>query len=151
KGTIIQVVAGANQGGTVGDYYQYNLNTTDGSHSVVLEQQNYADTTRWTHLGATLTAEQQLKANYPSDVTESFRDAINGKFYVIKPVEMALPTVSYVNIGNLLLEQRDELVSWILNHAGATEALARYQVQLDAIDDTLQGLGLTQFFTPVHT
>src|SRR5262249_38753094 len=45
----------------------------------------------------------------------------------------------------------EELVSWILNHAGATEAIARYQVQLDAIDDALEKLGLTQFVIPVHT
>src|SRR5262249_38799855 len=65
--TIIQVMAGANQGGIVGDYYQYKPNTTDGSHSVFLEKEDYSNTTRWTHLGATLTAEQQLKPNYPSN------------------------------------------------------------------------------------
>src|SRR5205823_12376549 len=90
QGTIIQVAPAANQGGVVGDYYEYKLNTTDGSHSVLLEQEDYSDTARWNHLGATLTAAQQLKAIYPSDVTDSFKSAIVGKFYIIKPVEMAL-------------------------------------------------------------
>jgi len=149
--TIIQVVTGANAGGTVGDYYEYKVDTTDGSDSILLENENYGDAARWTHLGATLTVAQQLRPVYQSNVTTAFRSSIEGKFYVIKPVEMAAPTVSYVNIGNMLLEQRDELVSWILNHTGDADALARYQVQLDALDETLEELGLTQYYTEVHT
>ena len=151
KGAIIQVVDGANQGGLLGHYYEYKLDTTDGSDSVVLENEDYADPSRWKPLGVTLTAEQLLKPVYLSDVTKSFKTSIEGKFYVIKPVEMEALTVSYVNVGNLLLEQREELVSWILNHSGDSEALARYQVQLDALDETLEDLGLTQYYTPVKT
>jgi hypothetical protein len=150
QGNIILVKAGANGGGTVGHYYQYKPATPDGSDSVLLEQENYANTARWTDLGtANLSDEDKARPIYDSNVTAQFKTALNRKFYVIKPVEMKAPTLSYVNVGNLLIEQRNQLVAWILNHAGDSEALARYQVQLEAIDETLEGLGLTQYVTQV--
>ncbi len=60
------------------------------------------------------------------------------------------PKVSYVNVGNILLEQREQILSWIISHAGDTEALARYQAQLDQLDRTLEELGLTEYFTVVR-
>jgi hypothetical protein len=34
------------------------------------------------------------------------------------------------------------IISWIASHGGNAEAVARYQVQLEVIDDTLRDLGL---------
>ena len=152
SGTIVQVVAGANQGGIVGHYYEYRLSTKDGPDRIVMEQQDFSDTKVWRDLGTTLTtAQQQQKQVYSSDVTVAFAASLANKFYVIKPVELPTPKVSYVNVGNLLLEQREEIVSWIISHAGDTEALARYQAQLEELDRTLEELGLTEYFTVVDT
>ena len=79
---------------------------------------------------------------YRSDATKDFRAELENKFYVIKPVKAELPTFSYDNVGNLLIEQRDKIIQLLINHAQDAEAVARYQVQLQAIDQTLSDLGL---------
>ena len=74
----------------------------------------------------------------------TLRNALNGKFYVIKPVEIDAPTLTYKNIGNVLLEQRNKVLAWIASHSSNADAVARYQVQLDLIDQALADLGLTE-------
>ena len=58
------------------------------------------------------------------------------------PVKMEEPTFTYANVGNLLIEQREAVIGWIASHSGDTEAIARYVIQLAAIDQTLDDLGL---------
>src|SRR6185503_17616701 len=55
---------------------------------------------------------------YSSDVTDSFADQLDGKFYVIKPVDLPTPVVTYVNIGSLLVKQLEDVEAWIRSHAG---------------------------------
>jgi hypothetical protein len=148
-GTIVQVIQGANGGGIVGDYYEARATGASGSRSVFLEKEDFSKTSRWKHLGSEVPEGLSFRPIYPSDVTASFKAGLVGKFFLIKPVEMAAPAVSYVNVGNLLLEQREQVVTWISNHTGDIEALARYEVQLAAIDDSLAELGLTQYFIQV--
>jgi Ca2+-binding RTX toxin-like protein len=139
-GTVIQRVAGAGSGGVVGDYYKF-LPVGDESTSVVLEDENFSDSGRWQHLGGTAPSDATV---YPSNVTGELRTALDGKFYVIKPVELAAPTFNYKNLGNVLLEQRQRVLAWIENHSSNPEAVARYQVQLELIDDALAELGLLE-------
>ncbi|RJR48541.1 MAG: calcium-binding protein, partial [Desulfobacteraceae bacterium] len=139
QGTVVQAIAGANGGGDVNAYYEYLPQTDEQSDSIVLETENYANTSRWRKLTGTPTEEQTV---YQSDLTVDLRTALNGKFYVIKPVELDAPTLSYQNVGNMLLEQRQQVLEWMTSHAGNKEALARYQVQLELIDQTLENLGL---------
>lgn len=146
-GTVIKVVIGANQEGTVGNYYKYKP-VTDGADTIILEKQNFSNTSIWENLGSSLTAEQEQELTvYNSNATLGFKTALENKFYVIKPVELAAPKLSYVNIGNLLLEQREKVLSWIANHSGNAEAIARYQVQLEQIEQTLEDLGLIETLT----
>ncbi|HND53524.1 MAG TPA: hypothetical protein PLV92_14040, partial [Pirellulaceae bacterium] len=69
---------------------------------------------------------------------------LTGKFYVIKPVEVAAPKLTIANVQNLLLARRDSLKDWIASHSSNTEAVARYQVQLDQVNQALATLGLTE-------
>ena len=72
----------------------------------------------------------------------ALRTELENKFYVIKPEGMDAPVLSYRNLGNLLLEQREQILSWIASHATNAEAVARYQIQLELLDETLNQLGL---------
>jgi hypothetical protein len=81
---------------------------------------------------------------YASDVTDSFADQLDGKFFVIKPVDLPTPVVTYVNIGSLLVKQLEDVESWITSHQGDPEAIARYNVQRDQILATMTELGLTE-------
>ncbi|UUZ48832.1 hypothetical protein LP420_40290 [Massilia sp. B-10] len=81
---------------------------------------------------------------YNSDATSTISNALNGKFYVIRAVEMESPTLVYKNLGNVLLDQREKVLSWIASHANNAEAVARYQVQLELINEALVELGLVE-------
>ncbi|NNU43172.1 beta strand repeat-containing protein [Ramlibacter montanisoli] len=153
-GTVIKVVAGANAGGTVGNFYQF-IPVSQFSQEVVLEQENFANTARWRPLGPTLEqgdalandGTAMLLANvvvYDSNITSRIRTAVEGEFFVIKPVELDAPQLIYKNLGNVLLEQRDKVMGWIASHSSNPEAVARYQVQLELIDEALAELGLLE-------
>jgi Ca2+-binding RTX toxin-like protein len=151
QGTAIRVVAGAYAGGSEGHYYAYKA-STGGSDSIVLENENYANTSRWTDLGSSPTpAQLDALTVYDSDVTKNFKSTLQNKMYVIKPVNLELPAISYVNVANLLLEQRETLLSWMASHGTNTEAIARYQVQLEALEQTLEDLGLAEWETDPGT
>ncbi|MBF0186114.1 MAG: hypothetical protein HQM06_17230, partial [Magnetococcales bacterium] len=101
------------------------------SKSVNLATQTYDTANNWSKL-----------AVYDSDVGSSFTEKLSGKFYVIKQVDMELPTVVYANVGNKLFEQREQLLEWMTSHNGNSEAIARYQAQLDQVNQALADLGL---------
>ncbi|MGD8418835.1 MAG: hypothetical protein PVJ78_00250, partial [Gammaproteobacteria bacterium] len=145
-GTVVQVVPGAHAGAasTEGNYYEYLPETDDGSDQILLEKENYGNVNRWRFIDyANLSTDQQDALTvYQSDATLNFKSDLDGKFYVIKPAELEAPTLAYVNVGNLLLDQRNQVLQWMTSHATDAEAIARYQVQLDEIDKTLDDLGL---------
>ncbi|MBW6493254.1 MAG: hypothetical protein K0B16_01635 [Burkholderiaceae bacterium] len=160
-GTVVQVVAGANSGGIVGDYYQWKP-ISDSSVEITLEAENFANTSRWIHLSVDGSGNPIAQAYddethtyhdiddpanvtvYQSNATSVIRNGLLNKFYVIKPVELDAPSIIYQNLGNVLLEQREKVLSWIANHSSDAEAVARYQVQLELIEDALEELGLTE-------
>ena len=110
---------------------------------------NFANSTKWANLGSSLTTQEQDEYPvYDSDITQNFTNELSGKFYVVKPVALPDPEISYVNLGNLLLEQRATILGWIANHATNAEAVARYQVQLDELDAILEELGLFDHTDP---
>ena len=148
-GHMMQVVDGANQGGTVGHYYAYRPHTIEEADTIVPQNEDYSDAVRWLDWGALTQQQVDDLGNagipvYDSDVTLQFAAGLDQKFYVVKPRELDTVRLSYVNIGNLLFEQRNQILSWITDHAGDPEALARYQVQLELIDATLEDLGLLE-------
>ncbi|HET6789456.1 MAG TPA: hypothetical protein VFH49_15940, partial [Aquabacterium sp.] len=141
-GTIIERVSGAGLNGTVGHYYKF-LPVSDISLNVVLETEDFSNASRWQDLGA-VAPDPSENTVYRSDVTGELRDALTDKFYVIKPVDMDAPSFVYKNLGNLLLEQRETVLAWIESHGSDAEAVARYQVQLDLINEALDELGLVE-------
>lgn len=68
--------------------------------------------------------------------------SLENKFYAIKPVALDAPSLSYVNLSNLLFTQREEVLDWITSHSGNAAAIARYQARLEELDATLASLGL---------
>ncbi|MBF0462627.1 MAG: hypothetical protein HQL87_14685, partial [Magnetococcales bacterium] len=101
--------------------------------SLDLSTQTYDQKDNWTEL-----------AVYNSDIGSSFAAQLQGKLYVIKQQDVALPTLVYANIGNKLFEQREQVEGWITSQSSNAEAVARYQAELDTINQTLTDLGLGQ-------
>ncbi len=178
-----------------GHYYMLNPNfiVTESSLNLVLTQEDYTDTTRWTELQVNFdlnvtatpsvaagqvvrTADDRAYKNvsgashtvvagenfdtasvgglgvdpiweyvgevYASNVTDSLAADLSGKFYVIKPVELEAPVITYVNLGGLLVKQLKTVDGWIANHAGDNEAIARYEAQRTDILLTMTELGM---------
>ncbi|MEM6398913.1 MAG: hypothetical protein AAF757_01595 [Cyanobacteria bacterium P01_D01_bin.116] len=138
-GIVIQAVDGANTGGTAGNYYQYLPETGDASDVIILQSQDFSDTATWQDLGTTEPSDATI---YTSDVTVNLATQLEDKFYVVKPKDLDTLTLSYVNVGTLLVEQWQKVVNWITNHAGEEEAIARYLVQKAEIEETLEELGI---------
>jgi hypothetical protein len=157
QGTIVQVVAGANGGGEIDEFYQFKGDT----ESVLLENENYANTNRWEKITDTARAEDEAN-NIParpakseltsddyvaSNIATDLAATLANQLYVIKPKDLDSPTLSIQDIGALLLQQRETIIRWMTNHSTNAEAVARYQVQLDELDETLQELGLLEEIT----
>ncbi len=146
SGHVMKLVS-PTQGGVVGHYYKFLPQTTQTAESIIPHLEDFSNPGRWQDLGI-LTPQQiadleaQAKPVYDSNVTLTFGAALNNKFYVVKPAEFESPRLLYRNVGNLLLEQRQRILGWIESHAGDSEAIARYQVQLELLDGTLNELGL---------
>src|SRR6185503_16565552 len=102
-----------------------------GSHMVSVSE-DYSDPAQWAFIGNI----------YRSDVTDSLSLDLDGKIYVIKPVDLPDPILTYTNIGSLLVRQLEEVESWIASHAGNPEAIARYNIQREDILNTMEELGL---------
>jgi len=148
--TAVHVVPGVHNGGIEGHHYVFRSQGTNTSERIVLEDEDYSDGSRWLDLevlfGGTVPPDELAKFNvYDSDETVNFKTTLQDRLYVIKPVNLALPEISYTNVSNLLFEQRQKLLDWISSHGTDSEAIARYEVQLAAIEQTLIDLGLAQY------
>ncbi len=144
-GYVVKAVAGANAGGTVGNYYQFLPTDSDQAVSIRPDLENYNNAVRWKPLGA-ITQSQAEALGFPvyeSDVAIEYTDALSGKFAVAKSVDEENVKLTYRNIGNLLFSQRDQILEWMADHQNDPEAIARYQVQLDSIEGQLAEFGLT--------
>ncbi|MGC9329086.1 MAG: hypothetical protein ACP5I1_15745, partial [Candidatus Hinthialibacter sp.] len=143
KGNVVHLAAGSYQDGVEGHYYRFKKELNGGSESIVLENEDYMVASRWEDLGVTLTEEQKNELTiYESNVSENFKNQLEGKMYVIKPLNLETPVLSYVNVTNLLLKQRETVLAWMVSHGSDAEAIARYEVQLEALEDALIDQGL---------
>ncbi|MBC8509085.1 MAG: tandem-95 repeat protein, partial [Chloroflexi bacterium] len=130
-----------------GQYYKF-LPVALGSVQIDLMTENYANGSRW---GTPTQAEIDNGTVYESDVTEVFSTNLENKFYVVKPVELDSPTLNYLNVGNLLLDQRNQVLNWMDSHNGNDEAIARYEVQLQLLDEAIAELGFSEIMVQVDT
>jgi hypothetical protein len=126
--TALQVATGETVRTTSGLWYR-----RVGSAGAVNAQTESFDESAWRQLTI-----------FDSNKGLDFAFALSGKFYVVKPKDMALPTLVYANVANQLFDERSKVVAWMTSHAGNAEAIARYQALLDSIDQQLQKLGLTE-------
>ena len=142
-------------------YYQYIAQDVPPG-GIDLETAVFTDTSTWRVLGATAFAATSTRPYgpavsgigddyYDSDVTTGLKLALAGKFFVLAPDSLDAPTLTYQNVGTLLLEQRQQIVDWITSHANNIDAVARYQLQLDSLDQTLADLGISQTTIQVAT
>ncbi|MEQ1825678.1 MAG: right-handed parallel beta-helix repeat-containing protein [Pirellula sp.] len=151
-GFVVKAIANSAPGAIAGRYYQFKPQTTEGPQSIVLHQENYADSSRWRDLGV-LSPSQINDIEglglliYDSNTLESYAAQLVGKFAVVKQVDMESAKLVYRNIGNLLFEQRQQLLTWISEHSGEPEAIARYQVQLEEVENLMKELGLAEVLT----
>ncbi|KPJ80692.1 MAG: hypothetical protein AMJ58_07790, partial [Gammaproteobacteria bacterium SG8_30] len=143
-GMVIEVIEGFNGGGLLGHFYEFRPPGVENA-PLLLEAENYAIGSRWKDLGDDASAIDSSIDPVRSDVTSTF-DALQGLFYAIKPVDLAAPVLTYVNIGNKLIEEREKIRGWIANHAGNAEAVARYEIQLGVVEQALMDLGLLETF-----
>jgi hypothetical protein len=93
------------------------------------------------------TTDQETGSTITQENLQYLADILDDKFYVIKPVELNTPQLNYESLSNLLIEQKNNLEDWMINHSGNPEALARYQTQLDALLKDMEALGLTETIT----
>ncbi len=113
-----------------GEIYRY----LGGNRSNVnLTLEDYTDVQKWGQIGPDI---------YRSDVTIDSQEVLQNKFYAIKPTRMDTPTLSLQNVGDLLLAQRKKILDWIANHSSNAEAVARYEIELAVLEETLAELGL---------
>jgi hypothetical protein len=151
--TMVHVVSGYSGGGVPGHYYKFrpldargNLRTDLETVPVVLQTQNYADTSNWLDIGTSLPPGYNPNGDdlpvYESNYTANFEQALNNKFYLIKNPDLPSPSLSYRNVGNMLIAQREQILAWMASHSNNQEAVARYQEQLNQVDQTLTELGL---------
>jgi Ca2+-binding RTX toxin-like protein len=110
--------------------------------NVDLSTENFGDIEKWGELAPTI---------YKSDVAVSFKASLENKFYVVKPTRLETPTMSLENVGSLLLAQRERILGWIANHGTNAEAIARYEIQLAVVEETLTELGLMDTFVDPDT
>ena len=121
--------------------YRY-LGASVGSPGVDLSQEDYTNQERWGQIGPDI---------YRSDVTIAFEEVLQNKFYVIKPSRVDAPTLSLQNVGDLLLAQRKKILDWIANHSSNQEAVARYEIELALVEETLAELGLMDVYEDPDT
>ena len=133
-GTVVEAVAGAFGKGTAGQKYEY---VPTASASIQLDKEDYTNTARWKPV-ATADADTLVQ----SDSGLALQSRLNNKFYVIRPSDMPSPTLSLEDFGQLLIQQRDTIISWIASHSTDAEAVARYQIQLEQLEETMRELGL---------
>ncbi|MFN7333087.1 MAG: right-handed parallel beta-helix repeat-containing protein, partial [bacterium] len=136
-----RAVAGATAGGTVGRYYRFLPLTLDAAQPVLLHQENFADTSRWEDVGTTPPTETPVPV-YDSDISIRLANAVRNDFVAAQPVEFKPVKLAYRNIGNLLFERREQILQWMSDHATDGAAIARYQVELDAVESLMEEYGL---------
>lgn len=102
---------------------------------VDLDTETFEDPARWTQI---------VPVIYRSDLASNYRDILKDQFYVVRPANLESPKLSLQNIGGLLIARRSRILDWIANHSSNHEAIARYQIQLELVNRTLQELGLLE-------
>jgi len=136
QGTLVALNKGQIVKTREGELYRY-LGSDVPDPIVDLTKMDYGNMELWGQLGPNI---------YDSDVAEDLKAALEGKFYVVKPARVETPTLSLENVGSILLEQRRQILDWIASHGSNEEAVARYQVQLALVEETLVELGLMDVY-----
>ena len=109
---------------------------------VNLHDAEYGDAEKWGQIGPDI---------YKSDVTLASQEALVNKFYAVKPTRVEAPTLTLQNVGQLLLAQREQILDWMANHSSNPEAVARYEIELALLEETLVELGLMEIYEDTAT
>lgn len=133
----VRVADGHTAGGIVGRLYRF---IPEASEAILLEREDYSDTSRWQLIDQEDSVVRLPE--YVSDQTVQLAASLQGLFYTVQNVDQPPVFLTIENAGIRLLLQRQQIVDWMFSHAGDDEAIARYQAQLDAVDLTIDQLGL---------
>jgi hypothetical protein len=130
-----------------GRYYEYTPQFS-GVVAMRIDTIDFASARGW-RLAATTDAEwssirgtRSAYAYNAGALIAQNNPSLSNAFFVVRPTAVGMPTLTYESMGNVLIEQRTKLLDWIADHAANTEAIARYQVQLQQVNDALRKLGL---------
>jgi len=146
----------------------YDLNTLPEDAAVAIQKGQIVRTTEdelYAYLGANATGVKLHEADfseaenwgqigpdiYKSDVTLASQEALENKFYAVKPTRVEAPTLTLQNVGQLLLAQREQILDWMANHSSNPEAVARYEIELALLEETLVELGLMEAYEDTAT
>jgi hypothetical protein len=147
SGAIVHNVNAAIDGSdsTVGKFYRYRP-VFEGTVSIDLSHTDFRNTTLWQQVSNPNASGSGTPVDVvESNVTDALRDVMKGKYFALMPVNVAAPTLSYKSVSNLLVQQRAQLVSWKNSHGSDPAAVARYQAQIEALDQTLIDLKLATY------
>ncbi|MDA7878479.1 hypothetical protein N9B39_02885, partial [bacterium] len=145
--TVIQYDSDVSSGGGVSNYYyqlsdSYLTSIAGDEIEVDLLTEDFTDTSRWESYSSDPSIDDEDLSVYTSGITSALANDLDKQFYVLKPTDAAMPTTSYRNYGIQIIDALDEVNSWLANHSGNDEAVARYESQKAYLEGLLDDLGL---------
>ena len=114
----------------------------ENATGVKLHEADFSNAEKWGQIGPDI---------YRSDVTVASQEALKNKFYAVKPTRVEAPSLTLQNVGQLLLAQREQILDWMANHSSNPEAVARYEIELALLEETLVELGLMEIYEDTAT
>ncbi len=114
------------------------MSAATGNQLINLNTTNFSDGTLWQVDNNAADQSTAVASNFSAALAST----VGGKYFVLEPVSVATPIISYENEGNLIAEQIAQVQSWIISHSTDAAAVARYQVQLSTLETQLVQLGL---------
>ncbi len=111
-----------------GSYYRYKKSRD-------LTTENYASS-QWS-----VTADSaDIAVAMESNIANEIKNTLKSSIILIKPKDMEMPQLSYVNYKNLLERRLRELDGWIVDHRNDSSALARYEAVRQMLNNQLAEL-----------
>lgn len=118
------------------DYVRYNNNYYRYIKLRNLETETYDSAHGWSNIVSDAEKASAVSSTIASDIKNTLKENI----VLIKPKDMEMPELSYVNYVNYLEKRLRELDAWILDHCYNSDALARYEALRQMLELQLEEL-----------
>lgn len=104
-----------------------------------LEAETYTGNEAWEYLPDHDPNSYDIEYNIARQKTEELQNQV----VLVRSKDLAVKSVELVDYANLLVKQREEIISWMREHKTNADATARYEAQLLMIDNQLSDLPST--------